>query len=171
MIGSYVGPTYSSVVDNALPAGSYDTSMRITATIVLDQPLPPNLQGNSSDPPWSVLSFAVSDGRATITDADVRTWTLLSFRTNASGEVFDFIIDVSTARHWIYAEPYPPSFALFSACDRPCDSSLQDVANSGALASGWTFTPIPEPSTGALMALGMVALAARGRAILAPPLR
>jgi hypothetical protein len=75
---TYTGNTFTAfgILDLTPPAGTYTTSMSLTGTFTLQNPLLPNLPLPGTDITADVLSFSFSDGRNTITKTNA---TFFSF--------------------------------------------------------------------------------------------
>jgi hypothetical protein len=63
---TYTGNTFSLIQNETPPDGTYTTSMSVTGSFTLQNPLPAN--SLVTDITANVLSFSLSDGRSTITD-------------------------------------------------------------------------------------------------------
>lgn len=171
-IYEYVGNPFDTIVDEAEPSGSYTTSMRIEGFVELATPLAADLDLEVVDS--LVLDFSFSDGRQTIDTGVIGIDVTFLFSTDATGDILD----------WLFAlrrTPLPTGpgdvggvisslggsdLALLGVCQASGPSGCADLSNDegrvvGAPASAWTI--VPEPSTGALAALGLIALACRGR--------
>ena len=79
-------------LDLTFPPGTFDTSMRVTGSFELANPLPANLP--LTDIGGDVLAFSFSNGRSTLTDADPNLTTFFFVQTNTAGDidVWDLIL-------------------------------------------------------------------------------
>jgi hypothetical protein len=93
-----VSPTYVNIVDPTPPAGSYDTTMRLSIALELPRILPPSkLLG--PDPavgldPDLVLGHTIDDGRNAVSQADL----FLQVTTDAAGGFSDWFVDYTINR-------------------------------------------------------------------------
>jgi len=92
---SYEGNPFDQIQNETPPAGEYDTSMRVTLTFELENPLGPNVMGDNSSFPGDVfvadistliLSFSFSDGRNTITNSNADT-AIFQVATDSAGDI------------------------------------------------------------------------------------
>lgn len=182
VIYNYVGDTYTDIVDLPRPAGTFDTSMRVSGSFVLANPLAPNtpLTDFSAD----VLSFSFSNGRFTLTNLDpAMQFGVFSLSTNAAGAIDSWAIAIQQIdvfgplkRDVIAQTLNAPGFLgiedegqldVCSELDPPgiCHT-LSDVATVEGAPGIWSqadAAPVPEPATLGLTALGLVALERRRR--------
>jgi hypothetical protein len=82
---TYTGNDYTSIVDNLLPSGTYTTSMSVSVTFTLANPLAANLPV-LTDITVDVLSFSFFDGRNTLTNATAVD-DLFSVGTDMAGNI------------------------------------------------------------------------------------
>jgi hypothetical protein len=173
-IYQYVGPSFDAFVDNAEPPGSYDSSMRVTATIVLAAPLAPNSGFDICCNPLTPLAYSFHDGRQTLTELNsiayfigqtdgtgaIQYWEMTIIESSAGGvitinnsplsEEEDFVLDRGELGNTCSAE----------VCEDPGVGDTGSFLSSAAADAG-TWTLVPEPSTAALLALGLLVLARR----------
>src|ERR1051325_6053468 len=92
-IYTYVGNTYTDIVDVPLPGGSFDTSMRVTGQFVLADALPADLP--ITDLIGQITSFSFSNGRDVLTSADpLVSLAVFSVTTDAFGALDRWTISV-----------------------------------------------------------------------------
>lgn len=179
---TYTGPTYTQVLPGN--GGPFTTSMRVSGSMTLDDPLPANMPGTVIS--GLVTAFSFSNGLETI-DQDSAT-NIKSFAVATDGTGAITVYSVLLATHY----PTPAaagdhrfdirlssgnvpqqSDSLVWQClntfNGQCTGELE--VESGRTLGGlgvWVGSavagPIPEPSTLALTLLGLVALALRGTA-------
>jgi len=183
VIYTYVGETYTDIVDLPRPDGTFDTSMRVTGTFVLENALAPNtpLTDFSAD----VKSFSFSNGRFTLTNLDpAMQFGVFSLSTNAAGAIDSWAISVQQIdtfgplkRDVIAQTLNAPDFlgvedrgqlVVCSEFDPPgiCHTLADEGIVEGAPGT-WSQSepppPVPEPATLALSVLGLGAVARRPR--------
>ena len=187
VIYTYVGNTFTDIVDLPFPPGTFDTSMQVTGSFELQDPLAANLP--LTDIGADVLDFSFSDGRSTLTASDLHLSTFFFVQTGAAGQitVWDIIVQqtLSFSEHdtsIVTQNDTVGSLGLFGVQDSGllsmCDPALvprgecrvlADMASVDNAPGGWsssspgTPTPVPEPASFGLMALGASALFARLR--------
>ncbi len=155
----------------------YDGSMRVTGHFRLDQPLAPSLA--LTDISSLVREISFSDGRQEI-GADRNSLRAL-VATDASGAIVEWDFRLSIARGPTAGCSPDLDCDLFgSIATQSLPEEILDVGRTTVRGSGtfWIefaeeygrvegvaggFTLVPEPSTAALMTLGLVGLAWRGR--------
>ena len=87
VVYSYVGNHFTSIVDNAHPSGTYDTSMRVTGFLELANPLLAGMPLTDIGSPGLVLNFSFSDGRNSIAANDPTLSSAFHIGTNAAGVI------------------------------------------------------------------------------------
>ncbi|MDJ0852817.1 MAG: PEP-CTERM sorting domain-containing protein [Myxococcota bacterium] len=155
----YRGNNFDTIEDDDLPAGSYDTSMRVTVSIALPAELAPYLV--LEEVTDQIVAATIADGRRTFTEV------LATFSTDASGAIVEWRVGTP----WLPApaggirtrsvfDPTPGARAshLDSAMVGfdPYGGDTAEIVDSPG-----TWTLIPEPATAFLLGLGLVGLAAR----------
>lgn len=83
----YTGQNFTQVDDSTpLPAGTFDTSMKVSGSFTLANPLA--LSSTFADLSNEVLAFSFSDGRSTLTQADLGPdlTTIFAVQTDAAGQ-------------------------------------------------------------------------------------
>jgi len=192
IVYSYLGNPYTDISDSSLPAGTFDTSMLISGSFELANPIAPNTP--LTDITADVLNFSFFNGRSTLTQASARLTTFFFVQTNAVGaiSVWDVIIQ----------QALPPSLlgeeiSIATQNDSTGSLGLSGVTDRGQLAvcepatiprglcilradvasvdnrpgvwsstvTGTPGTPVSEPATAglALAALGCLAASTRRR--------
>ena len=87
VVYNYVGNHFTSIVDNSRPAGTYDTSMRVTGFLELAAPLLAGMPLTDIGSPGLVLNFSFSDGRNSIAANDPTLSSAFHIGTNAAGVI------------------------------------------------------------------------------------
>ena len=185
VIYSYVGSTYTDILDSPRPAGTFDTSMRVAGSFTLADALAPNM--SSTDISALVTSFSFSNGRHTLTNLDpLVSFAVFSVTTNALGGIESWLISIQQLEALgalgtdiiIQTTNDPDSgfpvedlgeLDVCSEFDPPgiCHT-LADVATVGGAAGTWTTTTptdVPEPATLGMCALGFWAVRRRARRV------
>jgi hypothetical protein len=184
VIYTYVGETYTDIIDLPRPDGTFDTSMRVTGTFVLENALAANTP--LTDFGADVKSFSFSNGRFTLTNLDpAMQFGAFLLSTNAAGAIDSWAISVQQVdvfgpleRDVIVQTLNAPDIGfpvedlgqldVCSEFDPPgiCHT-LADVATVEGAAGSWSRSepppPVPEPATLGLTALGLLAVARRRR--------
>jgi hypothetical protein len=186
-IYSYVGHTYTDIADVPLPAGSFDSSMRVSGEFTLADPLAPGLASTDITP--LLTSFSFSNGRTTLTNLDPQlTIAAFSVSTDAFGAINLWAISiqqldaVNGGNDLVIQTLNDPDFGFpvedsgqVLACDprflpRGLCLTLADIASVSEAPGAWTGTsttgsttgePVPEPTTLGLCALGLWAVGRR----------
>ena len=183
VIYSYVGNPFTDIVDLPFPPGSFDTSMRVTGSFELANPLSANLP--LTDIGADVLHFSFSNGRSMLTELDSDLSTFFFVETGAAGQisVWDIILQqtLSFTEHDTSIVTQNDTVGslgllgvqdsgLLSMCDPVlvprgeclvlADQAFVDNAPGGwSSSSPGTPTPVPEPASSSLMALALGASA------------
>jgi hypothetical protein len=187
---SYVGDLFTSVIDLPFPAGSYDTSMRVSGSFELTSALPANLA--FTDIGASILNFSFSDGRSTIASGDADLSNFFNVQTDAAGQIVawslilqrtPFVTLANDPQVSIFTQNDPNGLGFgtpvvedrgdFVQCDPAgvprglCISQLDSASVTNAPGT-WTVAPGPPvgvaaPSSAALMGLALMALALTAR--------
>jgi hypothetical protein len=90
---TYTGNNFLGIIDNTPPAGTYTTSMSVTGSFTLQNPLPAN--SLVTDITANVLSFSFSDGRNTITNLNA---TFATFQIGtALGNINSWFVNAMSA--------------------------------------------------------------------------
>jgi MYXO-CTERM domain-containing protein len=173
-IYSYDGNPFEYVDDPNPPAGTFDTTDRVTGSFELASALAPNLA--FADISGSLVSWSFDNGRDTITSGSGVVGTFL-VSTDATGDIDRWEIEVwdaaglpttvgeqrkavGTQRDGTYAVTI--DFGQVAECAvAGCGTLSVDAASNSDVPGTWTL--VPEPASGAMAALGLVALGARRR--------
>jgi hypothetical protein len=124
-------------------SGPYTTSDHVSGNFVLDQPLGDNLKSASVD----VVSFSVSDGVQTLDQANAGLMFYIT--TGATGQIESATFIVSSVGGTIQS--------ILGSDVANVASGIGETFGSPP-PSPWTVSPIPEPSTWAMMILGFCSL-------------
>jgi len=162
VVYTYTGNNY-----NYAPYGGYDTTMRLTGSFTLDKALGSNLNGL----PVALASFEFNDGINTITDSTA-AYQVFRFWTNSIGEITNWVVELRTV---VSSSSLPLNgIGVFMRTDGSRDSGSVYQRTAGAPGDSWGYqlinyayieshpgmwtveqvTPVPEPSTWAMMILG-----------------
>jgi hypothetical protein len=181
---TYQGLNYCSrcIRDSDPPPGTYTTSMSISGSIELANPLPANL------PPTiitgEVLSHTFTDGRNRLTEADThpRYDFLLAVGTDAAGNITTWYLQRSSLRGSTVPGFMLQTILLLSdstarlgfgddsARMEECSSLTVPCHDGVAVDLAWipgrgTWTFVPEPTTALLLGLGLIGIAATRRRV------
>lgn len=158
----YDGQNFQSFVDAAVPPGSYDSSMRVTASVTLASPVAPN-SGGAITP----LAYSFDDGRQILTEAN--SVPLFEVQTDANGEwiYWELYVRGSSDSGVIYTVNSSDGQTLYvedlgelgnvcsiAACANP-EVGDMGLRSSNDAADAGTWTLVPEPGTAGLLALGL----------------
>jgi hypothetical protein len=180
-IYTYEGHDFSVVANDTsvpgVPGGTYTTSMSVTGSITLSEPLPPDML--SLDLSGSVVAYSFTDGRQTLTHLNSVVPGGMFVATDAAGNIWEWAFHL-----WQFGfQPIPQagdirreivtSWLAFSGedvgqieeCVVPtgsvCTETSVDLARNVNLPGTWSV--VPTPSSRWLLATGLVALAWRVR--------
>lgn len=141
---TYIGPNFTTIVDNTPPAGTYTTAMNVSGQITLASPLPANLPSLTSITP---LSFSFSDGRFTLTQADNVFPSFFSVATDSFGNISGWLVELLFSNVFagleIRASSADGDRAGFVQCNGACSPDQEDRASAPGLRGEWTVTPLP----------------------------
>ncbi len=156
----YRGDNFDTIEDDDPPAGSYDTSMRVTVSITLPTELAADLVLESVTD--QIVAATIHDGRRSFTDV------LATFSTDASGAIVEWQVGTP----WIPSpqlgggvftrhrfDPPPGTTATSDSGSIWLDPYSADSAR--IVDSPGTWALIPEPATALLFGLGLLGLAAQ----------
>lgn len=157
----YRGSNYDTIRDDEPPAGSYDTSMRVTVSITLPAELGPDLVLESVTD--QIVAATIDDGRRSLMDV------LATFSTDASGAIVEWRVGTP----WLGSPDFEGAITTIHVLDRPpgalpnADSATvwlgpYTADSAQVVDSPGTWVLVPEPATGLLLCLGLVGLGARG---------
>jgi hypothetical protein len=161
VVYQYVGNNFDTIIDGTAPAGTYTTDMSVMGSFELTAPLAPNLAvGSTGTITADILSFSFSDGRSTLTEStpNIGSNGILSFEvsTDALGAIVGWAIAIGAGD----AGVSPPGLLIETSSDfTNFDSG--EIHESGGMDIGsitnspGTWTLVPEPGTGSLLALGL----------------
>jgi len=94
---TYDGNVFDNIRDEDPPAGSYDTSMKVTGSVTFESELAPNLV--FGDVTADVVSFVLDDGRLSIDSLDTATTDFSFFAsTDFEGTIVNWIIFAQAQR-------------------------------------------------------------------------
>jgi hypothetical protein len=134
--------------------GPYDNTMNVTVTLEFDTMLPPDLPRT-----WMVPSgFSISDGINTIDDTNF-TARNVTIGTDSSGMIDDWFVFsyVSTASDFWYIETIDSSMIPDLVWDYG-GSGYPEFDTASIRDDPGSWSVVPEPSTFALVGLGLAAL-------------
>jgi hypothetical protein len=173
---AYTGNNYNAITDNTLPSGTYTTSMSVSGTFTLANPLAANLA--LTDITADVLGFSFFDGRNTITNATAFA-DVFRVGTTSAGTIAEWEVVVQTApattigekTFFIYTENSANRFdsgRIFEctfAVAGTCTATLGDLGTTSDHPGLWTRTDLidtPLPGAVPLFASGLVGLGLLG---------
>jgi hypothetical protein len=153
---SYTGSNYTSVLS------PYTTEMNLTASITFAAPLAPNLIAANMIP--SVLLFTMSDGLESYDIAVEINFPLLEITTDGGGNITGWSVGmIKTNGSRSVCAASGPSGTLCPGQEyRDIVSDLYLTEHALTTSPG-TWTLVPEPGTGVLLAMGLTGLAAQRR--------
>jgi hypothetical protein len=187
---SYVGNPYTHIDDLPFPAGTFDTSMRVSGSFELAAALPANLP--MTDITGDVLGFSFANGRSTLNQNDLLLTLFFFVQTDAAGAIsaWDVIVEqtltltafgdtdatiatqndtagllglsgVQDRGQFVQCDPAGVPRGL---CVAFADEATVDGV-PGAWASSVTAPPVPEPTSAmlALAGLGWLGVALKRR--------
>lgn len=156
----YEGSFFDTIEDTTPPAGTYDTSMRVTGsfTITLNE-LPPNL-GASNDLTPFLTDLVLSDGRQTLALSDSDLLSFVIF-TDADAAITSWVIRFSRSDAGLFSSVSTLSTSDTGIIALASNFNARDRGKVSGDPGTWTL--VPEPATAGLMALGILGLAALGR--------
>ncbi len=149
----YTGLAFDTVVDEPVPSGTYDTSMRVDVSLTLTQPLPAGQ--TTVVPPDEVFSFSFSDGRHIVTDEGSYRFEV---QTDANGAIVDWELDVTAIRGAQRIQIISSTLLGFDT-GRLTEAGTTDVGVIGASFGSWNETvvePVPVPALCLLMRLALL---------------
>jgi hypothetical protein len=175
---------YSDVARPDLVTDEFTSSNHVSVELMFSAPLAANLTYDAAtgQPLITPFRWSISDGNVTMTSNNA-VLGYIQLGTNSSGQInaweiaADFVTDgIATYNIGIYSGYQPgvrTSLPPFDARDYSAEWSIVDgmqvyIESNGTLANSpdnqWTVTQgsIPEPSTWAMMLLGVVGLGAIG---------
>ena len=143
----YTGNPFTNV------SGPYTTSDRVTARVTLASPLPANMSLQIV----TSLAFSFSDGVQTLTNLTPLASPSFSFQTDASGNIFAWIVGVATAQAGIFTVNTADNVFAKGFSD---DGEGQILRTPGT----WSRASVPDVApTFTLLALSATALGVAGR--------
>jgi hypothetical protein len=149
---SYSGNNFTTVVDWPSVGGTYSNSMSVSGSMTLGAPLAPNLLNQGIAP----LSFSFGDGRNTLTHASSFSSQSFYVSTNALGDLTNWSIYLQTPLN------IEPIRAILSSNDGSLVVDQGSIvpfagsADSAETAQPGIWNLVPEPSTAALLAAGLM---------------
>jgi hypothetical protein len=180
---SYAGDYFETIRDDALPAGTYTTEMRITGSFERASELGANFVWDTIA--GDVLSYSFNDGRVHLTEANSRIIEFI-VATDALGNIERWSVYIVQDLDAVVGDQagsirilYGPSGSFEAGTLAEClelnaRGDACGLAGSDAgevrIRSGGYWTLTPEPTTASLFGLGLLGMAAvrrrrrRGRA-------
>jgi hypothetical protein len=170
-IYTYTGNNYTTIIDNTPPSGTYTTSMSVSGSFTLANPLPAFFP--LTDITADVLNFSFFDGRNTITPSQITASGSVVFEigTNPFGEIGGWHVEFTTinfaqlalgqqtvdiqTNNFAFTFDQGEIVECTSVSAGSCITVLNDVGLSpsgSGLAGSWTSTPVsavPGPIAGA----------------------
>jgi hypothetical protein len=162
-IYTYTGSAYSTISDNEPPSGTYTTSMSVTGSFTVANPIASNL--GFADISASILSFSFSDGRVTATSTVPLFTHTFSVGTDSLGNIVDWSIvlrdDFSLSPTWLLGTQRTSLLlssdgetSIIGQCityTTTCTVFIRDFAVSriGGQWSQSSAAPVPGPIVGA----------------------
>jgi len=150
----YTGNPYTEVV------GDYTTSMYVTVTLALPQPLHANMPLNEVFP----TRFYILDGVQAITAFDAGLQSTFQFATDAAGHITQWFVLASSDSAGRGHEVSTFSLTVEGASDRGVTNSFTNFGRNFSSPGNWSgFVAVPDAGstlslmTLTLMALGLVA--------------
>jgi hypothetical protein len=124
VIYDYVGKPFTTIVDHEIPAGTYTTSMFVTASLTFANPLAANtpyVLFNFLTP----LAYTISDGRQTFDGSKITDELIVVLSTDAGGNISRWLVDAeNTFTGW---KPGDKSFLISTVnVDNPNDHHEAD---------------------------------------------
>jgi hypothetical protein len=181
---TYTGNFFNQFVNSTPPDGMYDSSMRVTGSFEVANPLAPNLSFENIKA--NVLHFSFSDGRNQLTDLNSPFPLFDQFFTDGLGNITAWNIGLSgigntgtntTERHvFTFFEPFFPlnnpgiDHGLIAVCTDfqsglGCVTAHSDDGIIQSSPGQWTITTLPEvplPAALPLFATGLGVLGLLG---------
>jgi hypothetical protein len=175
---TYTGNNFTQIIDQPFPDSTYTTSMNISGSFTIANPLAPNLSTNVTG---DLLSFSFSDGRSTITNLNADSqFTNFIVTTNGTGNIVGWgilliaIDPVQSRLLRIQTNSGVDDLAVIDQCTSAAQGNCPDVASGflgfdqasisnggGTSPSGqWSETPLPAALP--LFATGLGALGLLG---------
>jgi hypothetical protein len=148
-------------LDYTVAFGSYTTSESVTGTFTLAAPLADNL----NDAIISPVSFSISDGLQTITNANAAT-SAFTFSTDATGNLTNWVITLTTSNTGGGAIDIDgpgsgtPGDQVEYQNNSPNSSFAESIGSGTFTEVAPTPSPVPEPQSWALMLTGLALLLA-----------
>jgi hypothetical protein len=163
MIYTYTGRLFTIIGDSTTPAGTYTTSMSVSGSFTVANPLAANLV--NSDIAGSVLDFSFFDGRTTLSPGNAARKTFV-FSTDGAGDIILWDVVASTqppdtvGQQFLQIETHedPARFrdfdrGLIGVCSSlPCATLFGDTAQNVEMPGTWSVSEIssvPGPIAGA----------------------
>jgi hypothetical protein len=152
---TYSGPAYTQVDDSTAIAGSYDTTMSVSATIELSSALPANFNGSVVP-----LHFSMNDGRFTITDRFPSS--AFRFVTDGSGAITSWYLEAHDTLPGnlllLIQSAHAPAF-FPSVRDLGSIATTAGDGEFGVVFAGGSWqVSVPEPASAGLLAAGLIGL-------------
>jgi hypothetical protein len=171
---TYTGNNFHSVIDEAPPAGSYTTDMRVTSHFTMPFPIAPDSPFH--DISRYVESYSFNDGRFTLTEANssasqfivltdsqggISLWLIELGTQTGLDEIGDQSFRIVTANHLDILDG-GEVVECVAVVDLACETQ-RDAGRVYDIPGTWTF--IPEPSTALLLSIGLIGIAAHRRSV------
>jgi hypothetical protein len=154
---TYTGNQFNFLLGTACPP-----ECNISGSFTLPSPIGDNVTGAFVTP----TSFSFSDGLMTITQANATGFSFDHISTNSSGVIVGWNMEWMTAGYKMFSSTSPPGCTGCSVIDVTFNNAITIEAAIPNDPGRWTTTTtsvVPEPSTLALFATGLVGVLTRRR--------
>jgi hypothetical protein len=162
---TYIGNPYTGIGDSPLIAGSYDTTMYVSAEIDLQFAL----AGNCSSCIVTPAKFSLNDGRFSVTDSTVGASSHFEFWTDSSGNITMWNVSAFV----LAGGDLQPSIQTYFVNNTYNDAGQystshfqnNDFGANNTSHGTWSIqnASVPEPTSVTLVAIGLTCLGIRLR--------